>query len=91
MTTLHMEVETVRNAQTNMVNAQSQMAQSLQSLTSQVQGVVGSAWIGNSATEFLSQFDQWRSSMNSLLEQLNTLASHLQSEIQEWEAMAAKF
>lgn len=89
MTTLHMEVETVRNAQTNMVNTYQQLTSLLQSMTNTVNGLQG-AWMGNSATEFLGLYDQWRSNMNTTLENLNQMASKLQAEINEWEQMASK-
>lgn len=89
MTTLHMEVETARNAQTNMVNTYQQLTSLLQSMTSAVNGLQP-AWMGNSATEFFSLYDQWRSNMNTTLENLNQMASKLQAEINEWEQMASK-
>lgn len=90
MTTLHMDVESTRSTQTNIVSTHEQIQSTITSMTSAVQGMVGSTWIGNSATEFLGEFDQWRSTMNQMLENLNILAQRLQSEIAEWEAMAAK-
>ncbi len=89
MTTLHMEVETARGAQSNMTNTYQQLTSLIQSMTSTVNGLQ-SAWMGNSATEFLGAYDQWRSSMNTALENLNTMASRLQNEINEWEQMASK-
>jgi len=71
MTTLHMEVETARGAQSNMTNTYQQLTSLIQSMTSTVNGLQ-SAWMGNSATEFLGAYDQWRSSMNTALENLNT-------------------
>jgi WXG100 family type VII secretion target len=89
MATLHMEVETARNAQSNMANTYQQLTSLLQSMTSTVNGLQP-AWMGNSATEFFGLYDQWKSNMNSTLENLNTMASRLQNEINEWEQMASK-
>jgi WXG100 family type VII secretion target len=89
MTTLHMEVETARNAQTNMANTFQQLTSLLQSMTSTVNGLQP-AWMGNSATEFFNLYDQWKSNMNSTLENLNQMSTRLQSEINEWEQMANK-
>lgn len=89
MTTLLMEVETVRNAQTNMVNTHQQLTGLVQGMTSAVNGLQG-AWVGNSATEFFGLYDEWRSRMNSALEELSQMASRLQAEIAEWEQMASK-
>lgn len=89
MTTLHMEIETARNTQTTMANTYQQLTSLLQSMTSAVNNLQP-AWMGNSATEFFSLYEQWRSGMNTTLENLNQMASKLQAEINEWEQMASK-
>lgn len=89
MATLHMDVETARSTQSNMVNTHQQLASLLQSMTSAVNGLQ-SAWMGNSATEFFNLYEQWRSNMNTTLENLNAMATKLQAEINEWEQMASK-
>jgi WXG100 family type VII secretion target len=48
------------------------------------------AWMGNSATEFFGEYEQWRSTMNQMLEALNILNTRLGNEITEWESMASK-
>ncbi len=89
MTTLHMEVETARSTQNSMNNTYQQMNSTVQSMTNAVNGLQ-SAWMGNSATEFFGLYDQWRSGMTQLLEQLNQMQTKLQAEIAEWEQMASK-
>jgi WXG100 family type VII secretion target len=89
MTTLHMEVETARSTQTSLNNTHQQLASLLTSMTSSVNGLQP-AWMGNSATEFFSTYDQFRSQMNGVLDQLNTLSTRLSNEITEWESMASK-
>lgn len=89
MATLHMEVETARSTQSNMTNTHQQLTSLVQSMTSAV-NALQPAWMGNSATEFFQLYEQWRSSMNSALENLNTMATKLQAEINEWEQMASK-
>jgi WXG100 family type VII secretion target len=89
MATLHMDVETARSAQSNMTNTHQQLTSLLQTMTSTVNGLQP-AWMGNSATEFLGLYDQWKSSMNTLLDNLNTMSTRLQTEINEWEQMASK-
>lgn len=89
MTTLHMEVETARSTQNNMTNTHSQWLSMLQSMNSAVNGLQP-AWMGNSATEFFSEYETWKSSMTTLLENLQTLSTRLSSEITEWESMASK-
>lgn len=89
MTTLHMEVETARSTQNTVNNTQSQLLSLVQSLNSSVNGLQP-AWMGNSATEFFGEYEQWRSTMTQLLESLNVLGTRLGSEISEWETMASK-
>lgn len=89
MTTLHMEVETARSTQNTMANTYQQLSSLVQSMTSAVNGLQ-SAWMGNSATEFFQLYEQWRSSMNTVLENLNTMTTKLQAEINEWEQVASK-
>jgi len=89
MATLHMEVETARSTQ-NTINSTSQnLSSMLQSMTSSVNGLQP-AWMGNSATEFFGLYDQWRSQMTQVLDQLNQMNQRLGTEINEWEQMASK-
>lgn len=89
MATISMETETARSTQTTISNTQQQLSSMLQSMTSNVNGLQGS-WQGNSANEFFSTYEQWRSQMNSILEQLQTLSTRLQNEIVEWETVSSK-
>lgn len=89
MATLHMETDIARSTQSNITNSHGQLTGMLQSMTGAVNNLQPS-WLGNSATEFYSTYDQWRSQMTNLLEQLSTLNSRLQAEIAEWEAMSSK-
>lgn len=90
MATLHMEVEAARSTSSTMKSSREQMDTSLQSMTSSVQGLIGAAWMGNSASEFLSVYEQWRSTMTQLSQQLVDLTGRLDNEISQWEQMAAK-
>ena len=89
MTTLHMEVETARSTQNTMNNTHAQLTSLLQSMSSSVNGLQP-AWMGNSATEFFGEYEQYRSTMNQMLEALNVLSTRLSNEISEWEAMSSK-
>lgn len=90
MPTLYMEVETARSVQSTMSNTYQQLANLLQSMSSSVSSLQ-SAWMGPSATEFFNLYDQWKSGMNSTLENLNQMTGRLQAEITEWEQTASKF
>ena len=89
MATLHMEVETARSTQNNINNTHSQLTSMVQSMNSSINGLQP-AWMGNSATEFFGEYEQWRSTMNQMLEALNILNTRLGNEITEWESMASK-
>ena len=89
MATLHMETDTARGTQTSLTNTHQQLMSMVQSMNNSVNGLQP-AWIGNSATEFYGTYDQWRSQMNNLLDQLQQLSSRLQAEISEWESMSQK-
>ena len=90
MTTLHMDVESVQGAQSKMVQEKEAMLGELTSLTSQINQTVGSAWVGNSATEFQQQYEQLRSQIQQQLDALETLAGALQNEIAQWQEMSAR-
>jgi uncharacterized protein YukE len=90
MATLHMDVETVQGAQAKMLQEKEAMLGELTSLTSQINQTVGSAWVGNSATEFQQQYEQLRSQITTQLDALETLATSLQSEIAQWQEMSAR-
>jgi WXG100 family type VII secretion target len=84
-----MEVETARSTQNTMNNTQAQLTSMLQSMTSTVNGLQP-AWMGNSASEFFGEYEQWKSSMTTMLENLQLLNTRLANEITEWESMASK-
>jgi WXG100 family type VII secretion target len=84
-----MEVETAQSTQSTMNNTYQQLNSMITSMNNAVNGLQP-AWMGNSATEFFSLYEQWRSGMTQSLEQLNQMTTRLQSEIAEWEQMASK-
>lgn len=90
MATLHMEVEAVQGTQQKMVSQKEAMVNELATLTGQVNQTVGSAWIGNSATEFQQQYDTLRGQITQQLEALGQLAQAMQSEIGQWQEMSAR-
>lgn len=90
MATLHMDTDTAHSTQSAITNTHGQLTSLMQSMTSSVNGLQP-AWMGNSATEFYNTYDQWRTQMTNLLDQLNQLTSRLQGEITEWESMSSKF
>ncbi len=90
MATLHMEVESVRGTQNKITQEYSNMSSSLGNLTNSVSSTVGSAWVGNSASEFQQQYEELRNTITQNLERLQELANALNSEIAQWEDMASR-
>lgn len=89
MATLHMEVETASSVQKVMKNSRGQLQYMLQSLTSSV-NELPSAWMGNSATEFLNEYEQWKDNMLQSLDELDQMAKKLDIEIEDWKNQASK-
>lgn len=89
MTTLHMETDSARAVSNKMLSSVDSLQGILLSLTSDVSNL-GSAWVGNSSTEFQSEFSSWSNSMKQMAENLEVLRTRLEVEISEWESMASK-
>lgn len=90
MATLHMDVEQVQAAQQKMVSEREALLNELGTLTNQINSIIGSAWQGNSATEFQQAYEQLRSQLNQQLTTLGELATALQTEITQWQEVAAR-
>lgn len=91
MPTLHMDVETVRAAQTALNTGWQAMDTAFSDIKTKVGSVEGTAWQGNSAAEFFTIFNEMKTAYTTNLETLKNLGDRLNLEIQEWENMAAKF
>ena len=90
MATLHMDVEQVQAAQQKMVSEREALLNELGTLTNQINSIIGSAWQGNSATEFQQAYEQLRSQLNQQLTTLGELATALQTEITQWQEMDSR-
>jgi len=90
MATLLMDVDTVQAAQAKMLQNKETMLSELTALTSQINQTVGTAWQGNSATEFQQQYDALRNQITQQLDALEQLAQALQSEITQWNETASR-
>lgn len=89
MTTLHMNTDQARATVNTMRNAYDEMLAALGRLNSSVSALQGE-WMGNSATLFQGEYEQWRSALTSALDTLQMLTQRLENEINEWEAAAAR-
>lgn len=90
MATLHMNVDSVQSARSRMLSEREAMLAELNALASQVNQVIGSAWIGNSANEFQQGFDQLRTQLNRQFEVLSELTANLEAEIAQWQEVASR-
>lgn len=90
MALLHMEVESVEAAQARIVTGTETLLNSLTAVTSQLNQTVNSAWIGNSANEFLQSYDTLRSQISQQLDNMAELAKMLKLEIAQWQEMASR-
>ncbi len=90
MATLLMDVDTVQAAQAKMLQNKETMLSELTALTSQINQTVGTAWQGNSATEFQQQYDALRNQITQQLDALEQLAQALQNEITQWNETASR-
>ncbi len=90
MTTLHMEVDTCRGAQSKMVSVHGDLMSALNAIQSQVNNTVGSAWQGGSATDFQGRFQELYGQIKNQLDALEQLSTNLQTEITQWEQMSQK-
>lgn len=90
MALLHMEVETVQATQAKMVSEKDNILNHLESITSQLNQVAGSAWIGSAATEFLQGYESLRIKLTQQLNTLGQLATALNNEIAQWQEMASR-
>lgn len=89
MTTLHMDTNLANAVSNRMLFSVNSLQDILLSLTSDVSNL-GSAWVGNSSTEFQSEFSSWSNSMKQMIENLEVLRIRLEVEIREWESMASR-
>ena len=90
MATLHMEVEVCHDAVTSLNNNSQTLEQIFTNLNNVVNGLQSGAWVGNSANEFFGLYSDWAGKFKAQADQITTLASRLQTEVTEWENMAAK-
>jgi len=90
MASLLMDVESVQAAQAKMLQEKEAMLAEINSLTAQVNQVIGSAWVGNAATEFQQTYESLRSQITQQLETLEQLAQALQGEIAQWQETASR-
>ena len=73
-----------------MCQAHSDIMSALNGLNNSVSALQGE-WVGNAATQFQGEYQQWRAALNNALETLEMLTHRLENEINEWEAADSRF
>ena len=89
MAVLHMETEVARDTQKTITAKHQEITASLQQSSASINDL-RSNWMGNSASQFFQEYDQWNDAMNRMLEEYAKMGSRLLSEIAEWEQTAAR-
>jgi len=91
MATLHFNTDAGRQTADALAAAHSNIESELNSLKSRVASLVGSEWQGQSSQQFQEEFTNWSNQLQVFLETLITLQARLNTEIQNWEAIASQF
>jgi len=89
MATLHMNTEELHNLSNFMHKTVDDIQTKILQLNSKTVNAQAE-WMGISATNYFSSFNQWTSKMGESLQELENLSNQLQQEISEWESMASK-
>lgn len=90
MPILHMETEVARDTQKTLTTKHQEILGNLQQSSASV-NELRSNWLGNSASQFFQEYDQWNDAMNKMLEEYSKMSSRLLAEIAEWEQTASRF
>lgn len=90
MTTIHMDVATLRTVQRNLQNVQSQIQRRLAFLR-QNNNYLHNDWVGNSANEYLHKYFAIESRLTKIAQRLGDISGELSVEIAKWESMDNKF
>jgi uncharacterized protein YukE len=87
MTTIHVDLEACRSAQRTIANTCAQLNDLVTAMNNAAVSMQTGPWVGNSATEFFTGYDQWRIVTTNMLNELSALANNLQSDINYWETV----
>lgn len=88
MAILHMETEIAHDAQAKLMRTQQELLSQVTNMDS-VMANFQPTWIGNSASQFFQEYNQWSNAMNAFLEELKKMGTNLDREIAEWENTAS--
>lgn len=91
MTTLLFNTDSGRETGHAMATARGNIETEVNNLKTRVSSLVGAEWQGQAALQFQGEFDTWANQLQTYLETLSNLHSRLETEIQNWEAVASQF
>ena len=89
MTTLHMDVSSVRDVKRKIIRIRSQIEENLLPLRHNVRNLQPQ-WKSDSADQFYEQFGEVEGSILEIMDLLNDMASDLDEEIVKWEKLDDK-
>lgn len=89
MATLHFDTDAGRATVSQLSTSSNELQSQLNILAQRVNSMVGSEWIGNSATQFQSEFQSWAQQLQQVMQNLDTLRQRLETEIADWEQAAS--
>ena len=89
MATLHFDTDAGRSTVSQLNVSSNELQSQLNTLSQRVNGMVGSEWIGNSANQFQSEFQNWSQQLQQVMQNLETLRQRLETEIADWEQEAS--
>ena len=92
LTTMHMNTDTVGDAQKIMVKMHEAMLTDLAEITKSLENINNaSGWLGDSATQFFNQYGDLKVALEAKLAELNDLSTAMLAEIGRWKAQAESF
>ena len=89
MATLHFETDAGRSTVSQINVSTNELQSQLNTLGQRINSMVGSEWIGNSANQFQSEFQNWSQQLQQVMQNLETLRQRLETEIADWEQAAS--
>ena len=88
MSVLHMETSVARTTQSTMTATGQHFIENLQTMNNAMESLRAN-WQGNSASQFLQEYDQLRTALATMFESVNSMSVRLNAEIDQWEQTAA--
>lgn len=90
MAVIHMNVESVREVQSQMKTKHQELSSNLSNLTSQINQTIGNEWTGPASAEFEQTYQELYAQFKQQLEVLEGLIQELDYEIIQWEEITAR-